>query len=85
MLLVRWSFRFWRKSAEQQKEIRLLQQETADQFYKKMVMREAWAVWVRRYRVEEWARWTFLFVILFFIFVLFVCLLLFLFFVNPIP
>ena len=56
-LLVRWSFKFWRKSAEQQKEVRLQQQETADQFYKKTIMREAWVVWLRSYRVEEWARW----------------------------
>lgn len=55
-LLIRWSFKFWRKSAGQQKELRLRQQEMADQLCRTMVMKEAWMEWVRRFRAEELAR-----------------------------
>lgn len=56
LLLVKWSFRFWRASADRQRAYRLRQEEIADDLYRNTVTRKAWAVWLRRYRVEEWAR-----------------------------
>ena len=56
LLLVKWSFRVWRVSTDRQRAYRLRQQEIADNFYRDTATRKAWVVWLRRYRVEDWAR-----------------------------